>query len=588
MNLRFLRFLCIGLFSLSLWQCQSKVPSTHTLFKHHPKDPYRINMVESQFFEVDTKLDQVIEGKEGTVIVMPKACFLYPDGKAVMETVKLELAEALQSSQMVLSNLSSAYQGELKETAGILFLNATAEGQDLDINPEIPIYIEIPSSKRKTRMMAYKGTRDENGNMDWYDPKNLESYIIPLKLELFNFYPPNFKLEVARSLPIGENQQISDALLDSLYYSLSNWNGKSSTMTVDPELKGKFEVGSHNHDSSNINFKQAQAKSGANFCGIDPQKIKAIRSEDYQDSFICSREFQKRLQSLYFCRSSEILDIYTNNLDKNLWELDSLAADAIKNDSLSQVFRGYQNEKLGSVQGDNIYVSILKDYYRKKLQSVLKQFREARDVVVYGKDSNGQAADDSSYSRFLIFQKKKKVSLSERYGFTWTDQGWLNVARSCPIDSCVSQKMELLVENGNSFDRIDCYFINTSKRSIYPMKSSDSKSFNLGSPENQELLIAPENSAIMLCLAVKNKQYFFGLNYVLTGHSRSIKMEPKPISPNNLAIKIRDLNYYTWESNSDFELLSALRQNRNAQPKLQWNQNLNRLRETAFPGCRDN
>jgi len=582
----FAYLLSLGLFPLFLLQCQPEAPSAPTVFKHHPKDPYRINMVESQFFEVDTKLDQVVEGKEGTVIVMPKACFLYPDGKTVMETVKLELAEALQSSQMVLSNLSSAYQGELKETAGILFLKATAEGQDLDINPEIPIYIELPSPKRKGGMMAYKGTRDENGNMEWYDPKKLESYIIPLELELFNFYPPNFKLEVARSLPIGENQQISDALLDSLYYGLSNWGGTSSTMMIDPELKGKFEVGSHFHDSSKIDFKQTQAKSGANFCGIDPLKIKAIRSKDYQDSFLSSREFQKRLQSLYFCRSGEILDIYTNNLDKNLWELDSLAADAIKNDSLSQVFRAYQNEKLGSVQGDNIHVSILKDYYRKKLQSVLKQFREARDVVVYGKDSYGRVRDDSSYSRFLIFLKKKEVYRSERYGFTWSDQGWLNVARSCPIDSCVSQKMELLVENGNSFDRIDCYFINTSKRSVYPMKSSDSKSFNLGSLENQEMLIAPENSAIMLCLAVKNKQYFFGLNYVLTGHSRSIKMEPKPISPNKLAVKIKDLNHYTGESYSDFELLRALRQNRNAQPKLQWNQILNRLRERAFPGCR--
>ena len=67
-----------------------------------------------------------------------------------------------------------------------------------------------------------------------------------------------------------------------------------------------------------------------NTCGINPAKIKAIWSETFQNSFIATREFEQRLALIHEIRKPEILDLYINNLDKNLYELDSLAAKMVK------------------------------------------------------------------------------------------------------------------------------------------------------------------------------------------------------------------------------------------------------------------
>jgi hypothetical protein len=75
------------------------------------------------------------------------------------------------------------------ETDGMIYLNATSKGKQLSINPEKPIYIEIPSHDKKSGMMVYKGERDDDGNMNWIEPQELEKFIIPLDIHSLDFLP---------------------------------------------------------------------------------------------------------------------------------------------------------------------------------------------------------------------------------------------------------------------------------------------------------------------------------------------------------------------------------------------------------------
>lgn len=55
--------------------------------KYHPNDPFKDKIVESEFFEVSGLKDEVIEGKDGTVIVVPKGAFLDKDGNVVEKKI---------------------------------------------------------------------------------------------------------------------------------------------------------------------------------------------------------------------------------------------------------------------------------------------------------------------------------------------------------------------------------------------------------------------------------------------------------------------------------------------------------------------
>lgn len=75
-----------------LQSCQTS-DTTETTFKHHPHDPFRETMVESQIFELNASQDNVTEGKHETLLVFPKGCFVNAEGKAVTGKVKVELAD---------------------------------------------------------------------------------------------------------------------------------------------------------------------------------------------------------------------------------------------------------------------------------------------------------------------------------------------------------------------------------------------------------------------------------------------------------------------------------------------------------------
>jgi hypothetical protein len=43
-------------------------------------DPFKSTMVPSEFFSVNADIDNVVEGANGTTIVLPKGCFKDKDG----------------------------------------------------------------------------------------------------------------------------------------------------------------------------------------------------------------------------------------------------------------------------------------------------------------------------------------------------------------------------------------------------------------------------------------------------------------------------------------------------------------------------
>jgi mono/diheme cytochrome c family protein len=59
--------------------------------------------------------------------------------------------------------------------------------------------------------------------------------------------------------------------------------------------------------------------------GIDPAKVQSIWNERFNNTNLATREFEERMREIHRTCDDQVLDLYANNLDKNLSQLDSMA-----------------------------------------------------------------------------------------------------------------------------------------------------------------------------------------------------------------------------------------------------------------------
>jgi len=90
-------------------------------------------------------------------------------------------------------------------------------------------------------------------------------------------------------------------------------------------------------------------------CGIDPLYIKVIRSEKYQNTLIATREFEARLRVIFKTCNTKVLDLYIKNLDKNLYEIDAMAAAILKGTEFENTFNDFAAQKLSKVKDADKY-----------------------------------------------------------------------------------------------------------------------------------------------------------------------------------------------------------------------------------------
>lgn len=302
----FILFLFVAVFP----RCSQEILRVPAV-KMHEKDPFKATMVSSQFFSIDAAGDQVVNGRKGTLLLFPKGSLVDKNGKIYKKTAKIELAEALSIDEMLLSNLMTTADGKPLITDGMIYFNAfDSEGNALYINPDIPMHIEIPTRSKKPGMSAYQGVRDENGNMNWINPKPVNQFLIPVDLHTLDFLPEGFQKEVENSLPFGNYKEALPGLADSLYYSFSApsmqqvLRGFVVTNYNEPYYNLNKEVidGAYTDESYALEFAHTNgpAEHGeAENMEIDPAIIKTLKTEPFQNTLIATREFEKRLQTIY-------------------------------------------------------------------------------------------------------------------------------------------------------------------------------------------------------------------------------------------------------------------------------------------------
>ncbi len=124
---------------------------------------------ETQAFELNPNQSNLITGAKGVKLYIPENAFCYEDGRKVEGTIKLSLREIYSVADIILNNLSTTSDGQLLETAGMLYLKAEdEEGRNLVLQQDSFITASLPNyDALKEGMEIFEGAHGDDGHLNW-------------------------------------------------------------------------------------------------------------------------------------------------------------------------------------------------------------------------------------------------------------------------------------------------------------------------------------------------------------------------------------------------------------------------------------
>jgi len=476
--------------------------------KFDNSDLFSKTIVKSQFFNIDLSKDTTIVGNKGTKVVIPRNSFTLQNGQPI-RNIKFELSEALTLDDMILSNLTTTSNGKLLETDGMIYINATYKGDNLIIDNDKPLYIEIPTKNIKPNMMVYKGVRDSIGNINWIEPKKLKQYLIPVDLELLDFLPEGFE-QVAINYLSYYKKPLTKKSIDSLYYSLS------------------------------IEDVKEQPSDALLECGITPSEIQTIKSPKFNNTLIATKEFETRLPYLFKTCNDENLRMYVMNLNKNMWEVDSLVLENlyqktpitqirteefqvnisggltihrerrvldtiayISLETIKNQFLKFKNQRLTNVEHKSVYINQLANFYNSKLKENIKKTDSLRAIALVKKQNSPLRV---VYRKLL--KEREKIAM-QSYGFKQTETGWINIDNGVIPKDWNYQKVNVKVENTVDFDQTHAYLVFSNTKSIVKLNELDKSHFEINNFK-ESIPITKNKKITTVVIAIKNDYYYFG------------------------------------------------------------------------------
>ena len=111
--------------------------------------------------------NQSISSDKGIVYTFGSNTFINTLGNPVSGSFNIELVEALTKKEMMLLNRPTfTHSGRLLVSGGVVYLNATQNGQQLSINDSDPVMVSIPTNN-DIPMDFFDGSFDNQGGFGW-------------------------------------------------------------------------------------------------------------------------------------------------------------------------------------------------------------------------------------------------------------------------------------------------------------------------------------------------------------------------------------------------------------------------------------
>ncbi len=143
----------------------------------------------AQIFSINNQEPHTITCTNGTVLKIKSNTFISLDKKTIQGNVALEIKEAYSYTDMIANNLHTVSNGNLLQSGGMVYINATQNIQQLDIDIQNPIQVEMPTTKKKEGMLLFNLDNNNwvaNGQWQNISPKKIKKEISELDNNNFN------------------------------------------------------------------------------------------------------------------------------------------------------------------------------------------------------------------------------------------------------------------------------------------------------------------------------------------------------------------------------------------------------------------
>lgn len=418
------------------------------------KNSFPTTILEDQIqtFELKLQEDTLLQTKSKALLIVPQDAFLLNGKVLENQLVKLQFVELYKPADFIKTHLQSLTdKGELLESAGMFHIQATtADNQSLEINPTSAPLFKYGSNDIIPNLQLYKGVLD-NGQVVWTKPAPLEKWLVPIPMKQLNFYANSNK-----SRPINweqTNRKKPKALLIQLW------------------------------DSSLL------------YCGLKNEFVDTLYSSVLENTLIATKEFEMRMRFIHQSCSEEVLFIYLRGLDKNLYELDSLAYEYLKAQNHPQAnnFHCFYQQKLTKVanakQVPSSYIKCLQKNIERSidldnLKSVLTHSIRLSVIGWHNVDA--------------LFYNSKRTPVKERFQLIAEDFTVRSAAVYC------------ILKTKNSVIKLD--FDQTNNQYYVP------EVFNY----------TDEKEAVIYAIAIEDKQAYSAIQEVKFGKKPTYQLELKP------------------------------------------------------------
>ncbi|MCR6640622.1 MAG: cytochrome c [Sporocytophaga sp.] len=173
-----------------------------------------------------------------------------------------------------------------------------------------------------------------------------------------------------------------------------------------------------------------------------------------------------------------------------------------------------------------------------------------------------------------------------KFGFKLTHQGWVNIDKEV-LSSTIRGEKNVVVKDGNTFDRAYVYIINQNIKSIFALNTKDRIHFD--HPYNQDniLLLIKDQPAVAIGVAYKDEKPFYGIQYFVAREKVNVELNLKSIDDSTLRENLAQFNRNYKKENSIFLDLNYqkvfYKEKQRQQQLLREREFMEQLKMKAFP-----
>ncbi|MBP6334739.1 MAG: hypothetical protein KA444_04635 [Bacteroidia bacterium] len=452
----------------------------------------------SSLFYISAGKDTVLEGSSGTRIRIEKNTFIDSKGQLVQGAVKLELKEAIACADIALANLLTTSNGELLQTDGMIFLNATQQNEPLSIAESKNIQLAVPTEKRVDDMQIFSAEiNSQNEEINWVQPQNIvqptqdtvttsKIAITPAKKRVTNEVEVSTDMQISLTPPI-KPQQVNpgtDTIINLVFDTASF-----------PELA----------DYRNVKFK---LRSNKNF-HVDDSKIiwHSIDLEKTNEDGIYLISFYAFDEEKEISRQYKVSTVFAEGEDFQL-------ASKIYNKKFEEFERKKRNLEQLRIDEEKqraIAAKQEEDLYNQQLLMAAEQARQEQVEQLRQIERSGDLVSISNSLQYYVFG---------------VDQlGWSNIDRFYKDERAKNIQLLTVIPNEKSFDFVSVNIMLPDLKVYLPVhrRMDNASPFLSNTSRNFPLPIG--ESAVVIATAYKDGNPYISIEKVRLAETLTISCD---------------------------------------------------------------